>query len=158
MIDPAAAREVLPTLTLLLEDEDLDVRKAAAETIQHLNPTRLTSTSSKPTSGQRNLTTRTAIPALVRSVRAADPEMRVIAIQTLRAMGMEMKPALPALREALADQDARVREAAAEALGVLGPLARDAADDLRAAMNDSSTDVRQAAGEALLNVLRPPTK
>jgi HEAT repeat protein len=141
----------MPGLALLLEDDDLDVRKAAAEAIKQLNP----GAAGSPAGGtQRAAVTRTAVPALVRSVRAADPEMRVAAIHTLRGMGTEMKPALPALREALADSDARVRQAAAEALGVLGPLAREAADDLRGAMADSTADVRQAAGEALLNVLR----
>jgi HEAT repeat protein len=155
MIGPSAGRAALPSLTLLLDDEDLDVRKAAADAIKRLSP------ASGPTaSGARGVTrtsvTRTAVPALIRSVRAADPEMRIAAIQTLRGMGTEMKPALPALREALADSDARVRQSAAEALGALGPLARDAADELRAAMNDSSQEVRQAAGEAMLNVLRQP--
>jgi HEAT repeat protein len=152
-IGPAAARAALPGLTLLLDDEDLDVRKAAAETIQHLNPA-ASGYSGTGAAMSHASVTHTAVPALVRSVRASDPEMRVAAIQTLRGMGSEMKPALPALREALADKDARVRQAAAEAVGALGPLARDAADDLRAVMNDTSPDVRQAAGEALLNVLR----
>jgi HEAT repeat protein len=153
LIGPTASRAALPGLTLLLDDEDLDVRKAAADTIKRLNPAAGTS----PAKGKgvtRASVTRTAVPALVRSVRSSDPEMRVAAIQTLRGMGAEMKPALPALREALADGDARVRQAAAEALGALGPPARDAADELRAAMNDASPEVRQAAGEALLNVLR----
>jgi HEAT repeat protein len=152
-IGPSATRAALPGLTVLLEDDDLDVRKAAAETIKLLNPTSVSNTSVSGTL-MHGSTTRTAVPALVRSVRAGDPEMRVTAIQTLRGLGAEMKPALPALREALADNDARVRQAAAEAVGDLGPLARDAADDLRAAMNDASPEVRQAAGEALLNVLR----
>jgi HEAT repeat protein len=151
-VGPAAARPALPGLTLLLDDEDLDVRKAAAETLKQLNPS-ATGTLTAAGGAQRSAT-RTAVPALIRSVRAADPEMRVTAIQTLRGMGAEMKPALPALREALGDSDARVRQAAAEALAVLGPLAREAIDDLRGAMNDAVPEVRQAAGEALLNILR----
>jgi HEAT repeat protein len=151
VIGPSASRAALPGLTLLLDDDDLDVRKAAAEAIKQLNPG---APGGSAGGSQRAAGARTAVPALVRSVRAADPEMRVAAIQTLRGMGAEMKPALPALRGALADSDARVRQAAAEALGVLGPLAREAADELRSAMADSTPDVRQAAGEALLNVLR----
>jgi HEAT repeat protein len=146
-IGGAAARPAMPALTMLLEDDDLDVRKAAADTIKHLNGP-IVSTSQSPGA-------HSAVPALIRSVRTADPEMRITAIQTLRGMGAEMKPALPVLREALADNDARVRQAAAEAIGLLGSSAADAAEDLRSAMNDQSPDVRQAAGEALLNVLRP---
>jgi HEAT repeat protein len=151
-IGSPAARAALPGLTMLLEDEDLDVRKAAADAIKRLNPA---ASGNSPGGTRTSSNTRTALPALIRSVRAADPEMRVAAIQTLRGMGNDMKPAVPAMREALADSDARVRQAAAEALGALGPLARDAADELRTAMSDSSPDVREAAGEALLNVLRP---
>jgi HEAT repeat protein len=150
-VGPAAARPALPGLTILLDDDDLDVRKAAAETIKHLSP----GPGATPANGRKPAMTRAAVPALVRSVRSGDAEMRVAAIQTLCGMSSEMKVALPALREALADGDARVRKAAADALSLMGPAAREAANDLRGAMNDQSAEVRQAAGEALLNVLRP---
>jgi HEAT repeat protein len=153
-VGPAAARPALPGLTLLLDDDDLDVRKAAAETIKHLSQ----GPGVMPANARKSVMTRAAVPALVRSVRSGDPEMRVAAIQTLCGMSTEMKPALPALRECLADGDARVRKAAADALGMMGPAARDAANDLRGAMNDQSPEVRQAAGEALLNVLRPASR
>jgi HEAT repeat protein len=152
-IGPAAACSASLGLTALLDDEDLDVRMAAAETLKQLSPAAAGTPNGRPAKAAA----RTAVPALVRSVRSADSEMRVTAIRTLRGMGPEMRPALPALREALADGDPRVRQAAAEALGALGPLARDAADGLRGAMNDATPEVRQAAGEALLNVLQGET-
>lgn len=155
-IGPPAARLALPGLTRLLDDGDLDVRLAAAAALQRLDPARATppeahTVGAAPTSR----VARTALPALLRNVRAADPEMRVAAVQTLRGLGTDAKLAVPALREALADSDARVRLAAAEALGALGPPARDAADALRHALKDANPEVRQAAGDALLNVVRP---
>jgi HEAT repeat protein len=159
-VGPSACRSAVPALVQLLEDSDLDLRLAAAAALADLDPTgqggvRVTTAGAAPTTAA---VARTALPALIRSLRATDAEMRVAAIHALQGLGAEARPAVPALREVLGDPEMRVRVAAAEALGALGPAARDAVDDLRAAMKDRSADVRRAAGDALLNIVRAPPR
>ena len=82
----------MPGLTLLLDDDDLDVRKGRRGGDQATKP----GVANSPTGGGQRITgTRTAVPALVRSVRAADPELRVMAIHTLSGMGNEIAKAAP---------------------------------------------------------------
>jgi HEAT repeat protein len=151
-----AARSALPSLTRLLDDPDLDIRLAAAAALERLGPR-----DPPPTRGGSQWAvgsappSQTALPALVRSLRAGDVGLRVASLHTLRGMGLEARPALAAIGEALADPDPRVRQAAAETLGALGPAARSALEPLRQAFNDPVPEVRRAAGDALLEVGRP---
>jgi HEAT repeat protein len=157
-LGPDALPWSAPGLTRLLDDTDLDVRLAAAGALERLAPAggrpvvRTVAAGYEPASPLA----RTALPALVRSLRAPDAEMRVAALRTLRSLNADARPALPALCEALSDPDERVRRFAAEVLGGLGPDARDAVGELRQALADRSPAVRRAAGDALLNILTPP--
>jgi HEAT repeat protein len=157
-LGPVALPWAAPGLTRLLDDADLDVRLAAAGALERLAPAGTPPVVRTIAAGYEPATplARTALPALVRSLRAPDAEMRVAALRTLRSLSADARPALPALCEALADPDERVRRSAAEVLGGLGLAARDAVGELRTALADSSPAVRRAAGDALLNILTPP--
>lgn len=157
-LGPGAAKSAIPSLARLLEDADIDVRKAAAAALDKVDPqeqllqTRLVVATTPGPSGSSDI--RTALPALMRSLKASDTEMRLGALRGLRTMGNDAAQALTPLREALRDPSPKVRVAAAEILGQLGPLARDASEDLRVALADNHPDVRRAAGEALINLVR----
>jgi HEAT repeat protein len=159
-LGPEALPWAAPGLTRLLEDTDLDVRLAAAGALERLAPAGGPPVVRTISAGYEPATplARTALPALVRSLRAPDAEMRVAALRTLRSLNADARSALPALCESLADPDDRVRRAAAEVLGGLGPAARDAVGELRSALADRCPAVRRAAGDALLNILTPPPR
>jgi HEAT repeat protein len=159
-LGPAALPWSAPGLTRLLDDKDLDVRLAAAGALERLAPAGAPPVLRTIAAGYAPGTplARTALPALVRSLRAPDAEMRVAALRTLRSLNADARPAVPALCESLADPDERVRRSAAEVLGGLGPAARDAVGELRLALADRSPAVRRAAGDALLNILTPPPR
>ncbi len=159
-LGPEAVPWAAPGLTRLLDDADLDVRLAAAGALERLAPASAPQVVRTISAGYEPATplARTALPALVRSLRAPDAEMRVAALRALRSLNGDARPALPALCESLADPDERVRRSAAEVLGGLGPAARDAVGELRSALADRSPAVRRAAGDALLNILTPPPR
>jgi HEAT repeat protein len=152
-LGPSVARTALPSLTRLLQDPDLDVRLAAATALERVSPKVpaqvITVGAPEPVRSPSGNT----LPALLRSLKTGDPEIRVAAIHAIQGMEQDARPVTPALREALSDADPRVRRAAAEALGALGPLAGSAVEDLRRTLKDSQADVRRAAGDALLNIL-----
>ena len=141
---PAEPTMVVPGLTRLLNETDLDVRISAAQSIAQYGPA-----------------AKLAVPALTSKVTVGDPESRVAAIHALQSIGKDSEMAIPAVTLALGHGDLRVRMAAAEFLGQLGPMARSAVGALRVAMLDEKLEVRSAAGDALLDlgpaaVLDPP--
>src|SRR5262249_51850803 len=101
--------EIVPALAQRLQDEDLDVRLAAALALERVGP---------PAAR--------AVPARAEGTRRNDPEMRVAALKALQGIGTASAAAVPALVEAMGNEDARVRRAAGQLLARLGPLARDA--------------------------------
>jgi HEAT repeat protein len=84
-------------------------------------------------------------------VKEDDPEMRLLAISALEAVGPPAgKEAAPALVAALKADESEVRSAAAHALGHFGPLDESAREALRKALGDPNGEVRRAAAAALL--------
>lgn len=134
-IDPTAGKVAVPELGRLLFDPDLDVRLAAATTLEHYG-------------NQAGA----AVEDLIRAVSVGDAEIRVAVIHALEAIGPEAKSAVPALAKALEDPEDRVRRAAAETLGRFGPLAQAAEPALRKALDDKENNVRRAVSAALLSV------
>lgn len=134
-IDPSVGKIAVPELGRLLFDPDLDVRLAAATTLERYG----------------NLAG-AAVGDLTRAVGVGDAEIRIAVVHALETIGPEAKSAVPALAKALEDPDERVRRAAADALGRFGPLAQSAEPALRKALDDKDTHVRHAASGALLSV------
>jgi len=156
-IGPEALEAALPRLIQLLEDRDPDISISAAAALEQaharVQPEHRQVTAYAQVRSFDGVT-RTAIPALIRSLRCSTVEVRLASIRTLKGLGAEAQPAVRALCETLRDPDVRVRQAAAEALGGLGPAAREAADDLRLALQDPNPEVQKAVSSALLRVLQ----
>lgn len=77
-----------------------------------------------------------AVPALIETLRDADPAIRAHAAQGLARMGSKAAPAVPELILALNDDDRDVRRGAARALGQIGPDAEAAVPALIQALKD----------------------
>jgi HEAT repeat protein len=133
---PVAADSAVPALARLLFDDDLDLRLAAATSLQAYGP------AAQP-----------ALPAMIAGTTTTDVVQRISALKTIAAVGTGATSAVPAIIVALSDPEARVRRTAADVLGQFGTLAPQAEQPLREALNDPSADVRRAASDALLNVL-----
>lgn len=135
---PRAAHEAVAGIVPLVDDDDVDVRVAAATALEKFG------TAAAP-----------AVEALGRAVgnRDGDGEVRIAAMKALAAIGTAAAPAVPQIAEALMSTNVRVRRSAAETLGRFGPLAVSTAPDLKFLLLDPELDVRKAAGDALINVL-----
>lgn len=162
--------ESINALIPLLDDPDLDVRLAAANTLGGYG--KAAGAASRPLSREIGIGDPT-IAAYVanwppaygsqrRQEEIGDVEMRLASIRAVQAIGggdaASLQSAVLALSVALKNRDSRVRIAAAEALGQFGAAARSAAPALRAALNDKDFDpdkrklVEQAVSDALLSV------
>ncbi len=151
---------VVIALIARLKDEDVEVRKAAAEALAKLEDAR-------------------AVPGLVDAMKDANAEVRVAAAEALAQF--KDRRAVPALENALSDQSVEVQKHAIEALSNFtevggiqsGPIVklldgkhhdevvhsaihllaelkdRSTAPAIRAQLNSSNSDVRQAAIQAL---------
>lgn len=173
-IAPAQSSAAVLGLARLLEDSDLNVRKAAAETLEVFGGLSEVIPEQKKAELERAL--RQAVPYLARAVNASNTEVRIAAMYTLLSFGVEVsQPAAPALAEALNPQvapDPRVRQVAAEVLGKLGPraLINPATNQidtsvkdlvfaaLRRAIGDEDPIVRSNASDALLSLNPLPKK
>lgn len=125
--DPKAR---LATLTAALADQNVAIRKAAADVL-----------------GDLAHDARDAAPQLTDMLQR--PEDRPFALEALK----KIQPrALPALLAALAIQSPDTRIYACERLASLGPEAREAVPALKGLQNDGSEDVRRAANRALKRI------
>lgn len=86
------------------------------------------------------------VPQLLAAVTSNDPEVRCLAISSLRGLGAN---ALAPFVQALRDDDARMRQAAAVTLGQIGLGAIDAVPQLVTALADADARVRAAAAFSL---------
>lgn len=86
------------------------------------------------------------VPQLLAAVTSTDPEVRRLAITSLRGLGAN---ALTPFVQALHDDDARMRQAAAVTLGQIGLGAIDAVPQLVTALTDADARVRAAAALSL---------
>ena len=126
----------VPALARLLNDQDVDVYRAAAVALERYGPL-----------------AQEAVPFLIRALKADHWVMRIQAIETLESIGTGAAAAIPTLAESLSDPDIRVRRYAAELLGKFGPTAKEAVPALRQALGDPNVDVRKAASDALLSIV-----
>lgn len=85
-----------------------------------------------------------AVPALLKALRADDMFLRMAVTGALIAIG---RPAVSGLIRALFDQNAAVRRASAKALGKIG--SKDAINALKVAANDGDEATSRFAHEAL---------
>jgi HEAT repeat protein len=122
---------VRTTLREALNDEDTDVRAAAAQGLAELP------------------VTAADVPDVVALLKHADPGVREQAALALGGLGRDGKAAVKPLGQALQDQNAGVRQAALKSLGKLAPESRELMPDIQNAVKDSDRDVRRAALEAL---------
>ena len=134
-----------------LRDPDVDVRLAAAEAIRRYGPKATDTEAVGPAAAD-------VVAALSATVGRGDVEVRVAAINTLRAVGAREPSAARALVAALDHPDVRVRRAAASALGPLGSDTDQVIGALQAAMRDEEAEVRQAASDALLDITQRARK
>jgi HEAT repeat protein len=164
-INPAESAGAIAGLGRLLEDPDLNVRQAAAATLEVFGGIPALQPGLKA-----------AVPFAARAVNSSNTDVRLAAMYALLSFGPEVaRPAAPALAEALnpdISPDPKVRAAAAEVLGKLGPkifldpqtnqVDREVFNQviaaLRHAIGDEDNNVRAGASDALLSLLPPPPK
>ena len=136
---------VVPTLLLMLDDANVDIRNAAAYQLGTIRPTR------------------EVLPALLGKLNDGKPPERSLAACTLGMLGPEVATdALPALIRALRDEDDEVRMGAVTSLMEFGQAAAPAAPALRQALNDRCPAIRRDAelalkcivGEAGVSIIR----
>jgi HEAT repeat protein len=117
------SEEALPALETLLRDSERAVRRQALEAIAHIGTPSaiealidaLPHPEIKPDAqAQLRALGEPALRLLLGTARAAAPELRAAAAETLGQMGGAH--VLPTLRQLLRDTDVRVRQAAAAAL------------------------------------------
>jgi HEAT repeat protein len=91
-----------------------------------------------------------AVPALVKSLKDADAEVRVNAALALGEIRKQPEVVVPALMENLSDPDLHVRKVAAVTLAIFGPQARAAVPDLlKIIAENTDKDFRSALKNAL---------
>jgi HEAT repeat protein len=138
---PKDAAASVPAIAKLLFDDELNVRLAAAQTLEAIGPY-----------------AEAAVPDLARALHHGDPDFRIDALYALQRIGPERsKLAISAITGILDHPEPRVRRIVAETLGKFGPAANNKAtvDALRHALGDDDQDTRINASEALLQILAP---
>jgi len=147
-----------------MQDENTDVRKAAAEDLGAVGPeggviAALSQALEDEDSQVRQTVAEAlleigpgaveALPALARALEDEYSLVREAAAEALGGIGPQAVEIVPALIEALADSGYRVRAAAADALGKIGPQALQAVPALIQALRDENDDVSNAAAQSL---------
>ena len=122
---PQLRADSIPQLIRALEDEN--VRYGAALTLAKMGPT--------------------AVSALIESLSADSPEVRIWSAFALGEMGPAAKPSVAELTKALAASDAPLRAAASQALGKIS--ASKAVPQLATCLTDQDPRVRAEAAVAL---------
>jgi HEAT repeat protein/lysophospholipase L1-like esterase len=131
---PAGARRVAETVA---DSGLLDLDEAVASPLATSSPRATTPAAGKP------------VPALLASLRAADPRERAAAARALGNRAAEPASAIPALVTALADPAPEVRASAAWGLGGFGAAAAEAAPPLTRGLGDMVAAVRTGSAWAL---------
>lgn len=132
-VSSADNKNIIGAINSRLEDPDLDVRNAALKAVMN-----------------GGADARMATQSLLRIVEQGDPDGRVQAIQTLRAIKAEESLTVPVMRHALEADAARVRRAVVEYLGQSGRAAKEAVPELRRLLQDPDEDVRKETANAFL--------
>jgi len=132
------ARPAIMPLATLLGDSDLNLRIAAATSLEALGPV-----------------AKDAVPALSIAIKSGDIEARLAAMYALMKIGpVPAAAAIPALIACLGDNDPRVVRTACEVLAEIGPPAAAALPVLRTLVGSEDPEVRVWASEATLSILR----
>ena len=126
------AREALPALVRVLEDEDGKVREAAAHAIGQMGPE--------------------ALPALSGMLTHSDKYVRRNAVWAMGKLGPLARVALPDVCQALKDPDPRTASGAAQALGNMGADGDDAIPHLTEAMRGTNIVLCRLAAKALSQI------
>ena len=126
-----AAKEAMPLLLDLADDEDPVVRSAVVWAFPAISPDAAK-----------------AIEAVLYGTQDQDVTVQLAALRGLSAIGNRGLAAVPALTKKLLDKNEQVRRFAALALGAVG--SKEAVPALRRALRDRSSDVRIEAANALL--------
>lgn len=128
----------VPAVKLLLNHDQVEVRRAAARTLQRMGSH--------------------ALPAAL-SLKAAlsdpDGEVRGSAAAALGELGSASWIAVPELVKQLKDENAAARLGAAQALGKVGAPAKPAVSALKSLASDPSEPVRQAAAASVRQLEMP---
>jgi HEAT repeat protein len=134
-----SARTVAALATLLNPDEDPDVRKIVANTLNDFGSD-----------------AKGALPALIKMLNVGEAEAQEDVILAIKGIGgVETTGAIKALIISLDSRSPNVRRLAAEALGSMGPRAMGAVEALLQHQQDDDSAVRLAISDAVLNILRP---
>ncbi len=158
-----AAKEAVPALEALQEkDADLDVRNAAGQALEKIDPSPalLHAALASPDAGRRHWAVsllrlkgpaaRGSVLELIAVLQHDDSaQVRAAAAFALAKIGADPARISPPLVAALHDADAVVRHAAALALGTLASDAHGAAPALAATLQDENVEVASAAAVAL---------
>jgi predicted Zn finger-like uncharacterized protein len=154
------AQDVVPALTRLLDEKDVDglLVAAAIETLAKIGTT----------AGDEKLTQllRTkVVPALARLAAEGDETVQFAAVQALGSIGAEGRGGVPRLLDTLSEADAQLRLAAIEALVKIAAAEKDAKLSVRARVAfaalaflskvDASPQVQRAASLAMTKIGEP---
>jgi HEAT repeat protein len=117
-----AASNAVPALARLLQHSDVDLRAKAASALAQIG--------------------RPAVPPLTQALSDKDPEIRLLAVTNLAAIGPLARDAVPALIEVSAKDLPELRVAAVDSLSQIRPSASNVVAALERALRDSVHSVR----------------
>ena len=129
------ARDALPALSRVLEDDDAKAREAAAYAVGQIGPD--------------------ALPILSAMLDHHDKYVRRNAVRAMGKLGPLARPALSDLCRTLKDTDPRTASGAAQALGNMGREAGEAVPHLAEAMRGANIVLCRMAAKALSEIGSP---
>ena len=163
------AYEAVPKLHTILNDEDADLRRAAANalfsitsgadarTVEVLLEALKDDESFEQSDAAEALSAlriEAAIPVFIGHLSSDDKDRREKAAESLGAMGAMAKGAVDALVRSLGDDEEDVREAAVVALGKIGPAAAAALPALKKLAADKDSPHEESAQDAVERIER----
>ena len=159
------AYEAAPKLRTILNDEDAELRHAAANALYAITSkaeARMVEvllealeddeSFEQPYAAEAlsELRIQAAIPVLIEHLASDDKDRRETAAESLGGMGAVARGAVDALVRALGDNEQDVREAAVVALGMIGPDAAGARPALEKLAADEDSPHQESAADALV--------
>ena len=155
-IGPIAARCATAPLACVVEDDDVDVRLAAAAALEQFAPAASARRAScRPPTFRVSSAPRRERPFRRYCEPSTAMTWKCVSPRSVPSAGLAPRQApLPTLKDVFRDPNPRIRQAAAETMGMIAtPTARDAVESLRALTRDEDANVRKAASEALLRIV-----
>jgi len=164
----AVRNELLPTLTTLLDDPDLDVAGKAALVLGQMGTAAfpairaaLDANSAQQRWGATVALYRSSadiepfLGVLVRQLSQPDTLLVRASLAALARLESRAAPAVPALRALLKGKDDGLRWGALKTLAAIGPAAHEAVPDIEPFLRDQSAGLRLAAADALRRISPP---